>query len=52
MKLLKKMWNLLKKAWNYEPREIVRHHDNQPYSHFKISSQALKDARKDYEEGR
>ena len=28
-------------------KERITHHDNEPYSHFRISSQALKDARKE-----
>jgi len=46
MKIIKKVWYLFKKAWNYKPREIVPHHDSQPYSHYQVSQRALRDARR------
>ena len=47
MKLLKKLWYLIKKAWNHKPREIVRHHDNRSGSYYRIASDNLRQTRKD-----
>ena len=47
MKTIKKIWYLLKKAWNYKPREIITHHDNRPGSYYYESQRALREARED-----
>ena len=44
--MIKRIWHLIKKAWNHKPREIVPHHDSRTNSHYQISQQALRDARK------
>jgi len=42
--MIKKILNFVK--WLFKkPRTIESHHDSQPYSHYQISQQALRDRR-------
>ena len=47
-----KVWKMIVKAWNYKPREIVTHHDNKPGSYYYEAQRALREKRKDYEDGK
>ena len=45
LKLL--FWVITKMENRPKKRKVVRHHDNQPYSHYNISSRNLRETRKE-----